>query len=152
MLSNTDTFFIVFLSILCILGSVDGIRCKCTKESETVKCYEGVCETELGSCLMLDHPTMGQHYTCHTRGIENGHCHTRQSKSGLLVNICGCNDQDFCNYSLWPEKNTTHHHHSNKHHHQHHKEAAQYSHESTNSAANIPAISLISALLFFSLV
>ncbi|CAD6187699.1 unnamed protein product [Caenorhabditis auriculariae] len=100
----TEVFVLAALLLACLSGSAAALRCKCTKESETVSCTDGVCETDVGSCLMLDHPTMGVHYTCHTRGMKNGSCHNRTSKSGVSVKICGCNGPDFCNYSMWPDK------------------------------------------------
>ncbi|KJH46793.1 hypothetical protein DICVIV_07119 [Dictyocaulus viviparus] len=39
--------FIIYFIILC-LTVTDAIRCKCTKESETVTCVDGVCEVEHG--------------------------------------------------------------------------------------------------------
>ncbi|VDO86865.1 unnamed protein product [Haemonchus placei] len=56
------------------------------------------------TCLMLDHPTLGIHYTCHNKLQKDGFCREKTSKSGALVKICGCNSDDFCNYSYWPDK------------------------------------------------
>ncbi|KAE9413154.1 hypothetical protein Angca_001454, partial [Angiostrongylus cantonensis] len=56
------------------------------------------------ACLMLDHPTLGIHYTCHNKLQKDGFCREKTSKSGALVKICGCNSDDFCNYSYWPDK------------------------------------------------
>ena len=53
---------------------------------------------------MLDHPTIGVHYTCHTKGLKDGSCRNKTSKSGAPVRICGCEATDFCNYSYWPDK------------------------------------------------
>ncbi|KAJ1370109.1 hypothetical protein KIN20_031762 [Parelaphostrongylus tenuis] len=97
--------FIVCFVVLCSTLA-EAIRCKCTKESETVSCVDGVCEIESGSCLMLDHPTLGVHYTCHNKLQKDGFCREKTSKSGALVKICGCNSDDFCNYSYWPDKST----------------------------------------------
>ncbi|VDP20995.1 unnamed protein product [Heligmosomoides polygyrus] len=54
--------------------------------------------------MMLDHPTLGIHYTCHNKLHKDGFCREKTSKSGALVKICGCNSDDFCNYSYWPDK------------------------------------------------
>ncbi|ETN80807.1 hypothetical protein NECAME_08884 [Necator americanus] len=56
------------------------------------------------ACLMLDHPTLGVHYTCHSKLQKDGFCREKTSKSGAVVRICGCNSDDFCNYSYWPDK------------------------------------------------
>ncbi|VDL77913.1 unnamed protein product [Nippostrongylus brasiliensis] len=94
---------LVYLVVFCS-SFAEAIRCKCTKESETVTCVDGICEMEPGSCLMLDHPTLGVHYTCHNKLQKDGFCREKTSKSGALVKICGCNSDDFCNYSYWPDK------------------------------------------------
>ncbi|XGW17939.1 hypothetical protein V3C99_002496, partial [Haemonchus contortus] len=96
----------VYFVVLCS-SVADAIRCKCTKESETVTCIDGICEMDPGSCLMLDHPTLGIHYTCHNKLQKDGFCREKTSKSGALVKICGCNSDDFCNYSYWPDKSAT---------------------------------------------
>uniref|UniRef100_A0A158PBZ4 Activin_recp domain-containing protein n=1 Tax=Angiostrongylus cantonensis TaxID=6313 RepID=A0A158PBZ4_ANGCA len=104
--------FIVCVFVLCSTVA-EAIRCKCTKESESVSCVDGVCEIEFSfcfvlgiilACLMLDHPTLGIHYTCHNKLQKDGFCREKTSKSGALVKICGCNSDDFCNYSYWPDK------------------------------------------------
>ncbi|EYC41558.1 hypothetical protein Y032_0564g3530 [Ancylostoma ceylanicum] len=95
---------IVLYFVVVCSSFAEAIRCKCTKESETVSCIDGVCEMEPGSCLMLDHPTLGVHYTCHNKLQKDGFCREKTSKSGALVRICGCNSDDFCNYSYWPDK------------------------------------------------
>ncbi|PAV92845.1 hypothetical protein WR25_25765 [Diploscapter pachys] len=81
-----------------------GLRCKCTKESNTVTCSDGVCDIDKGSCLMLDHPTMGIHYTCYGNGLKDEQCYNKTSKSGVSVRICSCDSSDFCNYAFWPER------------------------------------------------
>ncbi|WKX99735.1 hypothetical protein Q1695_014535 [Nippostrongylus brasiliensis] len=96
---------LVYLVVFCS-SFAEAIRCKCTKESETVTCVDGICEMEPGSCLMLDHPTLGVHYTCHNKLQKDGFCREKTSKSGALVKICGCNSDDFCNYSYWPDKSS----------------------------------------------
>ncbi|CAB3402077.1 unnamed protein product [Caenorhabditis bovis] len=138
------TLIAVIIAVVAIPQFADALRCKCTKESETVTCTEGVCETDVGSCLMLDHPTMGVHYTCHTRGLKDGNCHNRTSKSGLSVRICGCTAPDFCNYSMWPDKKPHHKHH---HHHQkHHNTEEPHNEQINSSSTKLAIISIITAL------
>uniref|UniRef100_A0A1I7TMC0 Activin_recp domain-containing protein n=1 Tax=Caenorhabditis tropicalis TaxID=1561998 RepID=A0A1I7TMC0_9PELO len=142
--------FLLILAAVILLSTVSQVstlRCKCTKESETVTCTDGVCDTENGSCLMLDHPTMGIHYTCHNKGLKDGSCHNRTSKSGVSVKICGCTAPDFCNFSMWPDKSGHHHH---KHHHKQHHEEAQ-GEETINSVSPISTFFSIifSSFLYF---
>ncbi|GMR42361.1 hypothetical protein PMAYCL1PPCAC_12556 [Pristionchus mayeri] len=73
------------------------------KDSHTVKCDEGTCEMDGGACLMLDHPEIGIHFTCHTRSLQDGACRWKTSKSNYSVRICGCHSEDYCNYSIWPK-------------------------------------------------
>ncbi|CAI4230498.1 unnamed protein product [Auanema sp. JU1783] len=101
-----DLSEIIFICSLLCVSLTQAIKCKCTKESETITCYDGVCEAEGGSCLMLDHPSMGVHYTCHNKSLKDGACLFKTSKSGANVRICACNLMDFCNFSYWPEKST----------------------------------------------
>uniref|UniRef100_A0A1I7XSY2 Activin_recp domain-containing protein n=1 Tax=Heterorhabditis bacteriophora TaxID=37862 RepID=A0A1I7XSY2_HETBA len=116
---NTSTIHVMDLRELLLLIIVlcynltEAIKCKCTKESETVSCNDGVCEIDGGcesrvlfltACLMLDHPSLGVHYTCHTKQQKDGFCRSKTSKSGASVRICGCDGNDFCNYSYWPDK------------------------------------------------
>ncbi|CAL2036459.1 unnamed protein product [Caenorhabditis brenneri] len=134
----------VAIILLATVSQVSAVRCKCTKESETVTCTEGVCDTENGSCLMLDHPSMGVHYTCHNKGLKDGSCHNRTSKSGVSVKICGCTAPDFCNFSMWPDKSAHHHH---KHHHKHHDQAQE---ETINTVSTTSTVfSLIFSSIFY---
>ncbi|CAJ0943190.1 unnamed protein product, partial [Mesorhabditis belari] len=98
---------ILFLFLLTLVGLTvstkeEKLRCYCTKNTESVKCDENnECYTT-GFCLMLDHPTHGRHYTCHSRGLDQD-CTTRTAKSGLSVDVCGCKDADRCNLNRWPK-------------------------------------------------
>ena len=108
---------------VCFIASVShAIKCKCTKESSTVKCVEGACEVEGGACLMLDHPVSGVHYTCHMKPMNDKECYVRKTATHHSVDVCGCNGEDLCNESYWPHgvrdadsdehetaKSTTHH-------------------------------------------
>uniref|UniRef100_A0AC35UA33 Activin_recp domain-containing protein n=1 Tax=Rhabditophanes sp. KR3021 TaxID=114890 RepID=A0AC35UA33_9BILA len=138
------------------IGDYDGfqhLKCKCTKNSAKSTCVEGVCSrfiTEniivsvLGSCLMLDHPLTGKHYSCAHRRLPDGVCNVKETKPGTSVTVCSCNSEDMCNYNKWSSQyyqsseairdeatlqNTTptnhqttsfhHRHHNTTHHHSH---------------------------------
>ncbi|GMT19476.1 hypothetical protein PFISCL1PPCAC_10773, partial [Pristionchus fissidentatus] len=94
--------YLVTLLVAAMATVSEAIKCKCTKESDTVKCVDGTCEMEGGACLMLDHPQIGIHFTCHSRSLQDGSCRTKTSKSKQDVRICGCHSEDFCNYAIWP--------------------------------------------------
>uniref|UniRef100_A0A914S251 Activin types I and II receptor domain-containing protein n=1 Tax=Parascaris equorum TaxID=6256 RepID=A0A914S251_PAREQ len=55
-------------------------------------------------CLMLDHAVTGIHYACSQSDLPDGKCEERTTKSGVAVNVCACNSDDFCNYKNWPMK------------------------------------------------
>ncbi|KAF8357616.1 hypothetical protein PRIPAC_92611 [Pristionchus pacificus] len=97
-----DISSLLTLLLISFISMSEAIKCKCTKESDTVKCEGGTCEMEGGSCLMLDHPKLGIHFTCHTRTLQDGSCRSKTSKTNSSVRICGCHSEDFCNYSIWP--------------------------------------------------
>ncbi|VDK47171.1 unnamed protein product [Anisakis simplex] len=50
---------------------------------------------------MLDHAVTGVHYACSQSNLANGECQKRTTKSGVEVNVCSCNDEDFCNSNRW---------------------------------------------------
>uniref|UniRef100_A0A0M3HGD4 Activin_recp domain-containing protein n=1 Tax=Ascaris lumbricoides TaxID=6252 RepID=A0A0M3HGD4_ASCLU len=53
---------------------------------------------------MLDHAVTGIHYACSQSDLPDGKCQERTTKSGVAVNVCACNSDDFCNYKNWPTK------------------------------------------------
>ncbi|KHN77049.1 hypothetical protein Tcan_10492 [Toxocara canis] len=53
---------------------------------------------------MLDHAVTGVHYACSQSDLPSEQCQKRTTKSGVEVNVCSCNSDDFCNYKNWPLK------------------------------------------------
>ncbi|MFH4973414.1 hypothetical protein AB6A40_000123 [Gnathostoma spinigerum] len=82
------------------------LRCRCTQSSGNLECIKNVCEVndQPAACLMLNHEITGKHYACSQSDLPDGYCHDRKTKSGAIVNVCSCNNEDFCNNKIWPAR------------------------------------------------